>query len=84
MEIIEGENFVDECVILDDKHFVDCTFTNCMLEYHGNDVMFENVQMNRCRHVFFGRARQTLHYLQGVGLMPFDASEWGEFPEQVH
>jgi hypothetical protein len=40
--------------------------------------------MSGCRHVFFGRARRTLHYLQGVGLMPHRPSESGEFPEQIH
>jgi hypothetical protein len=73
-----------ESVEIDSKHFVDCTLVDCVLEYSGGDVIFERTEMRGCRHVFFGRARQTLHYLQGVGLMPYSPSEWAEFSEQVH
>jgi len=31
--------------------------------------------------VFFGRARQTLQFLQGVGLMELDPMQWGEYPQ---
>ncbi len=82
--IIESETFTGESIELDDKQFIDCTFTNCVLEYHGGEVIFDRTQLDRCRHVFYGRARQTLRYLQGVGLMPFRPSEWGEFPDQIH
>ena len=83
MELIRDQTFNAESVELDGKHFILCTFTDCILEYHGGDLVFDRTEMSRCRHVFFGRVRQTLHYLQNVGLMPFHAAEWGEFPNQV-
>ena len=83
MITIEGMHFSGESVELDGNHFINCTFSNCILEYRGGPVAFDRTQMDGCRHVFFGRARRTLHYLQGVGLMPFQPSDWGEFPEQV-
>ncbi len=84
MEIIEGEVFSGESVELDDKHFINCKFIDCILEYHGREVGFDRTQMNGCRHVFYGRARRTLHYLQGVGLMQYSPSDWGEFDSSVH
>ena len=83
MEIIEDENFIDESVELDDKHFINCSFINCIVEYRGGEFIFESTNMSNCRHVFYGQARRTLHYLQGIGLMPHQPSEWGEFPEQI-
>ena len=29
-------------------------------------------------------ARGTFHFLQSVGLMPFQPSDWDEFPSQIH
>ena len=80
MELLSGLTIKDECVQIDDKHFIDCVFINCILEYSGRDVAFESTRMSGCRYVFFGRARQTLHFLQGVGLMEHNPEHWGEFP----
>lgn len=84
MEIVKGGYFEGELVELDGRHFIDCTFTDCILKYSGGDVRFDTSTMSACRHVFYGRARATLHYLQRVGLMEHVPTEWGEFPEQVH
>ena len=83
MEIITGLTITDESVEIDDKQFIDCTLINCVLQYSGRPVGFERTNMVGCRHVFYGRARRTLHYLQGTGLMPYKGSEWGEFADVV-
>ena len=84
MILISNRYFQDETVELDGCHFVSCTFSNCILEYHGGEVIFDRASMQSCRHVFFGRARRTLHYLQGIGLMDHDPAEWGEFHTTVN
>ena len=84
MESIIGQTIENESVAIDDKHFIDCTFINCVLEYSGRQVEFERTFMRGCRHVFYGRARRTLQYLQGTGLMPYAPSEWGEFSDNVN
>ena len=84
MILIDNQIFQNEVVELDNCHFVGCTLINCVLEYHGGEVVFDRTTMRSCRHVFFGRARRTLHYLQGVGLMQYEPSDWGEFPASVH
>lgn len=84
MEVVSGKTIEGVSLELDGKHIVDCTLVNCVLEYHGGEVVLERTHLRGCRHVFYGRARMTLHYLQGVGLMPYQPMEWGEFGEVVH
>ena len=84
MELIQNLILEGELVTIDDKHFVDCTFIDCILEYRGQAVSFERTQMSGCRYVFFGHARSTVHFLQGAGLMPYTPGEWGEFPDMIH
>ena len=84
MEIITGQNFSEANLCIDNKHFINCHLVDCILEYSGGDVIFERTNLRGCRHVFYGRARRTLHYLQGVGLMPHNPRDWAEFSNQVH
>lgn len=85
METIEGRTIQGESLTIDGKHFIDCTIIDCVLEYRGDPVNFERTYMRGCRHVFFGRARRTLQYLQNVGLMPHDAIALGTAAaETVH
>jgi hypothetical protein len=78
-QVIEGQ-----ALRIDGTIFSDCTLVNCVLEYSGLPVIFERTQMRGCRYVFFGPARSTVHFLQGVGLMSNDQAEWGEFSPIVH
>ena len=84
MVFISHRTFQNATVRLDDTTFADCTFIACTLEYEGGPVAFERTTMRRCRYVFFGEARRTVHFCQEVGLMPWNASEWSELPELVH
>ena len=69
---------------IDDKRFIDCSFTNCVLEYSGRPVLFERTHLRGCRYVFFGPAKCTLHFLQCTGLMPHEDAEWAETSESVN
>ena len=84
MRVLQDLILRNEMVTLDDTHFIACTFIDCILQYSGGDVIFDRTEMRSCQHVFYGRARQTLHYLQNVGLMEQPARSWGEFPELMH
>lgn len=83
MEIISSRTIEDQSLEIDDKSFIDCTFINCILEYSGRPVNFERTMMRGCRYVFFGEARSTVHFLQGIGLMPHEQSEWAEFSDTI-
>lgn len=84
MEIIVGATISGESVSLDGKHFIGCTLVNCLLCYSGQNVIFERTALKGCRHVFYGRARQTVHYLQNVGLMEHEVGTWAELPDDVN
>ena len=84
MDIVSDLTIEGEAVTLDGKHFIDCSFVNCVLKYRGGEVVFERTHLRGCRHVFYGQARLTLQYIQTVGLMPVRASDWGFFEDIVH
>ena len=79
MDLVAGQTITNEWVTVDGKHFRDCTLVNCMLRYNGDAVTFERTHLLGCRHVFYGKARQTVQYLQSVGILMHDPGEWGEF-----
>ncbi len=84
MERIVDRTIRDECMAIDGKLFQGCTLDCCILEYSGGPVVFEHTVIRRCRYVFFGPARGTVHFLQNVGLLVGDTSLWAEFPESVN
>lgn len=84
MEVVACRTFRNERVILDEKHFVDCDLIECILEYSGGPIAFESSKISRCQYFFYGPARRTVDYLQAVGLVNSNPSEWAEESEQVH
>lgn len=84
MNTIHSRTFEDEVLTIDDTLYSDCVLINCTLEYSGGPVAFERTRMRGCNYVFFGKARRTIHFLQGVGLLDRDTTEWAEFPVLVH
>ncbi len=84
MNILQHKAFENDTVVLDGKHFVDCTFQSCTLEYSGGPVVFERTHLSRCNYLFFAEAQSTVRFLQELGLMPFDPSQWAEMTGLVH
>ena len=70
MEIVRRLRMVGETIRLDHRHFIDCTFTDCVLEYGGSEIVLERTRFNGCRHALYDRAYMTLQYLRAVGVMP--------------
>ena len=84
MEIVSGQRIQGESILIDDKTFIACQIVDCILVYNGGPIAFQRTTLSRCRYVFTGPARQTLHFLQNTGLMPHDPAEWGEFYDTVN
>ena len=84
METIRNRTIRGESVLVDGKIFIDCELVDCLLEYSGGPIVFERTNLSGCRYVFFGPARGTVHFLQGVGLMAHSSQQWAEFPDLVH
>lgn len=83
MQTVQNRTFEGEILSIDDTLYSDCVLINCTLEYSGGPVAFERTQMRGCQYVFFGRARRTVHFLQGVGLLGCGTNEWAEFTPVV-
>ncbi len=81
MQTIQQRVFEGEVLEMDDKHFIDCTLTNCILRYSGRALVLEKTLLRGCNYVFFGRAKGTVRFLEMMGLLRAQAGEWGEFPE---
>ncbi len=84
VQTVQNRTFEDEILTIDDTLYCNCVLINCTLEYSGGPVAFERTKMRGCHYVFFGRAKRTVHFLQGVGLLGHDANDWAEFPTLVN
>ena len=69
---------------LDGKHFRDCVFTNCELEYSGGDVILERTSIHACKHILYGYARQTANYMRTVGICDNTADKWVEYTGPIN
>lgn len=69
MTIIENEVLEGKTITLDDKHFVNCTYTNCKLLYNGGDCQFTDCRLNNCQFQLGGAAHKTANFLAGMGLL---------------
>lgn len=83
MQTVQNRTFDGEVLTVDDTLYCDCVLINCTLEYSGGPVAFERTRMHGCHYVFFGRARRTVHFLQGVGLLMNSDMEWAELPTRM-
>ena len=71
MKIIENENQINTTLVIDDKAFINCSFTNCVLVYSGNhDCQWVNCQLVDCRIQLVGAALRTSDFLVAAGWNP--------------
>lgn len=71
LQTIKGESFGVQRILVDGKHFVNCTFRNTELAYRGegvcriNNCIFENIRI-----AFDGPAAATMNTLMGLYAAP--------------
>jgi hypothetical protein len=68
MDLIENKNFSNEEVSLDDRHFQNCRFINCVLAFSGGEVTWDGTQFEGCKFRFIGAAARTAQLLDIFGL----------------
>jgi hypothetical protein len=68
MQIIENKHDIRITIAVDDKHFVNCHFTDCTLIYAGGDFGWTDTRFDRCNLQFAGAAGKTLAFLQQFGI----------------
>lgn len=65
MNVTTNETFSNEEVILDYHKYVECTFEECVIIYHGNGpTAADNCQFVDCRFDFRGSASSTFNTLR--------------------
>ena len=84
MQKIHGITFKDNSVRLDGKHFIDCIFIDCTLEYSGGDMALERTAVHSCKHVLYGYALQTADYMRTMGLCDLTADKWTEYTGPIN
>lgn len=70
LQVVLGQTIENQTVVMDGKHFIDCSIVNCVLEYSGQALVMESTQFSGCSFRFKGEAALTLNFLQCFGLTP--------------
>jgi hypothetical protein len=66
-EQVQGQNFVGDRVLLDDKHFTDCAFDSCTLVYRGGvPPHFVRCEFAAPRFAFEGAAQNTVQLMSAI------------------
>jgi hypothetical protein len=79
MQIIDNKKFNNnQYVKIDGKHFVGCSFEDCVVEYNGGEYKFTSCSMKHGKIKFVSRDRNvqsTLILFKGLGFVRKDAFE---------
>ena len=69
MEMIENQLVNNKTITLDEKHFVNCVYTNCTVLYSGGDWAWTNTRFENCQFTFSGAAQRTANLLGNIGVI---------------
>jgi hypothetical protein len=69
MQTIENQKDTGITITLDEKHFVNCHFTNCKLIYSGGDYAWTDTKFESCQVTLAGAAQRTANLLGNFGMM---------------
>jgi hypothetical protein len=70
MKIVQDKEETGTTVVMDDTSFVNCTFTDCILIYHGGDSAWPGTSFVNCKFSLQGPAAKTAITLQTFGWKP--------------
>jgi len=68
--VVENEVVSDKTIVMDDKTFVNCHYTNCKLFYSGGDCTWVTSTFKDCQVILSGAAQKTANFLAGFGIVP--------------
>jgi hypothetical protein len=69
VQTVENQSATGAVVTLDDKHYVNCQFTNCRLVYSGGDYVLTETKLENCQVTFTGPAQRTAGLLAMLGAL---------------
>ena len=72
MKVVAKKDFKGEVVEVDDIHFEDCSFEDCVLVYQGGEYSWSNTQIKNCQVRLLGCAQKTSAFLTHFGMVRKD------------
>ena len=76
IEVIASREFANEVVVMDGRHFIDCTLSNCVLEYSGYPTVLETTQFQGCSFRFKAEAALTMRFCECFELIASSCSDY--------
>jgi hypothetical protein len=70
MEVVQNEVVSGKTIVLDEKLFVRCKYSDCKLLYGGGEVQWQESTFEQCQIVLSGAAQRTANLLVQLGAMP--------------
>jgi hypothetical protein len=70
LEVVQNEVASHKTIVMDDKHFVGCKYTECKLIYGGGETQSTDSVFEKCPIVFSGAAQRTIGVLVSLGALP--------------
>lgn len=69
MQLVENEVVSGKTIAVDEKHFVNCRYKNCMVLYSGGDFGWNNTTFENCQLTLAGSAQKTANLLTFFGVI---------------
>ena len=70
MLFVSTRTYQSETVELDDTHFSDCEFIDCVLEYRGGLVTLQSCRLRNCNYLLTEAALRTAELMHALDLTP--------------
>jgi hypothetical protein len=68
MTVVEEQVTSGATITLDDKHFVNCQFSDCKLLYNGGDYALTDTRFDKCEVSLTGPALRTAMLMTMFGM----------------
>lgn len=81
MQIVENEVVSGKTVAIDEKHFVNCRYKDCIVLYSGGDFGWVNTFFENCRINLAGAAQKTANLLTFFGVLKLPTENGGNGPQ---
>lgn len=70
MQLIENEVLSGKTFTIDEKHFVNCRYTDCTVVYSSGDYAWNDTTFQNCKLNLAGSAQRTVTLLGTFGVLP--------------
>ncbi len=70
MEVVENQVVTGKTITIDEKHFVNCRYSSCVVIYGGGEFGWVNTTFENCQITLSGPAQKTAAFLGFFGLVP--------------